>query len=189
MDLRKTATARGLRNNNPFNMNKTAIKWQGKTTGTDTRFETFDSIENGIRAGVIDIVGDIAKKGQNTLEKLFLTFAPPSENDTTNYINYVSKVSGIDPKASLLQSGKVNPEILYKIVPAIIRHENGTEANKIDAATIKKGIDLALSSASIKTYIVSQPVSKSGANDRLNDLSGLFLMVVVFLLILISQIK
>ncbi len=189
MDLRTTATARGLRNNNPFNMNKTAIKWQGKTTGTDSRFETFNSIENGIRAGVIDIVGDIAKKGQNTLEKLFLTFAPPSENDTTAYVNYVSKASGIDPKATLLQGGKVSPEILYKIVPAIIRHENGKEANKIDSATIKKGIDLAISSASIKSYILTASSPKSGLNDRLNDFSGLFMVAVILLLILISQIK
>ena len=49
-------TARGLRNNNPGNIIKTSISWQGKVSGSDSRFETFDSVENGLRAVALNLM-------------------------------------------------------------------------------------------------------------------------------------
>merc|ERR1712032_1522659 len=41
---------RGFRNNNPGNIEKSHIAWAGKVAGSDSRFETFDTMENGTRA-------------------------------------------------------------------------------------------------------------------------------------------
>jgi hypothetical protein len=132
---------RGIRNNNPGNLVKTAIKWQGKISqneNPDTRFEQFINIPFGIRAMALDITNDI-KKGKNTLRTLINEYAPPSENDTTAYINSVSKQTGIAADAKI----NATPEILAALIAAKIRIENGTQSSLyIDANDIKAGIDL-----------------------------------------------
>jgi hypothetical protein len=184
-------TVRGLRNNNPFNMVKTSIAWQGKVNGTDTRFETFATVEQGIRAGIIDIVGDMAKKGQNTLTKLFEAFAPRFENDTTAYINYVSQVSGIAPNAPLLTNNQIDAGSLAKIVQGIINKENGTEAAKIITPQILlSGVNMAVNSSAIKKYISNpRQFSTTSVNERLNDYSGLIFMLLILIIVLYQLIK
>ena len=184
-------TVRGLRNNNPFNMVKTSIAWQGKVNGTDSRFETFATVEQGIRAGIIDIVGDMAKKGQNTLTKLFEAFAPRFENDTTAYINYVSQVSGIAPNAPLLINNQIDAGSLAKIVQGIINKENGTEAAKVITPQILlSGVNMAVNSSAIKKYIANpRQFSTTSVNERLNDYSGLVFMLLILIIILYQLIK
>jgi len=184
-------TVRGLRNNNPFNMVKTSIAWQGKVIGNDSRFETFATVEQGIRAGIIDIVGDMAKKGQNTLTKLFEAFAPRFENDTTAYINYVSQVSGIEPNAPLLINNQIDAGSLAKIVQGIINKENGTEAAKIITPQILlSGVNMAVNSSAIKKYIANpRQFSTTSVNERLNDYSGLVFMLLILIIILYQLIK
>ena len=188
MDLRKDNkfTARGLRNNNPFNLQKTSIQWQGKTTGNDSRFETFLTVQQGIRAGVIDIVGDIAKDGLNTLSKLFESFAPRHENDTTAYINFVSKAANVAPGALLTTNGKIDPATLAKIVTAIIQKENGIQqANLLPASVIQEGIQMAINSPAIKRYILPAPTKTNPAAGKLLDASLIF----IFIFLLIYLIK
>jgi len=184
-------TVRGLRNNNPFNMVKTSIAWQGKVIGNDSRFETFATVEQGIRAGIIDIVGDMAKKGQNTLTKLFEAFAPRFENDTTAYINYVSQVSGIAPNAPLLINNQIDAGSLAKIVQGIINKENGTEAAKVITPQILlSGVNMAVNSSAIKKYISNpRQFSTTSVNERLNDYSGLVFMLLILIIILYQLIK
>jgi hypothetical protein len=184
-------TVRGLRNNNPFNMVKTSIAWQGKVNGNDPRFETFATVEQGIRAGIIDIVGDMAKKGQNTLTKLFEAFAPRFENDTTAYINYVSQVSGIAPNAPLLTNNQIDAGSLAKIVQGIINKENGTEAAKVITPQILlSGVNMAVNSSAIKKYIANpRQFSTTSVNERLNDYSGLVFMLLILIIILYQLIK
>ena len=132
---------RGIRNNNPGNLVKTAIKWKGKilhSENPDSRFEQFTFIPFGIRAMALDITNDI-KKGKNTLRTLINEYAPPNENDTTAYINAVSKQTGISADAKI----NATPEILAALIAAKIRIENGTQSSLyIDANDIKAGIDL-----------------------------------------------
>jgi hypothetical protein len=184
-------TVRGLRNNNPFNMVKTSIAWQGKVIGNDPRFETFATVEHGIRAGIIDIVGDMAKKGQNTLTKLFEAFAPRFENDTTAYINYVSQVSGIAPNAPLLTNNQIDAGSLAKIVQGIINKENGTEAAKVITPQILlSGVNMAVNSSAIKKYIANpRQFSTTSVNERLNDYSGLVFMLLILIIVLYQLIK
>lgn len=189
MDFRNNpkATARGLRLNNPFNLKRTAIKWKGKVASPDSDFECFDSVENGIRAGVIDIVGDIAKDKQDTLQKLIRSYAPPFENDTTGYVSYVSKVMGIAADTALTQAGKVDAGTIGKLASAIISREQGpAQAKLIDPATLAKAVQDALASPNISKYVQNPLPGSSGMNDRLHDWSGLILIIIIILLITLA---
>lgn len=130
--------ARGIRNNNPGNLVKTNDAWKGKvphTQNTDSRFEQFIAPEWGIRAMLIDIRGDITKKGQNTVRKLITSYAPTFENNTAAYIAVVSKAIGKSAD-SLLTTNDYLP-----LIKAIIKHENGVQPYSDEV--IKKGMALA----------------------------------------------
>lgn len=130
--------ARGIRNNNPGNLVKTSDAWKGKvphTQNTDSRFEQFIAPEWGIRAMLIDIRGDITKKGQNTIRKLITSYAPAFENDTAAYIAAVSKATGKSAD-SVLTTNDYLP-----LLKAIIKHENGVQPYSDEL--IKKGMALA----------------------------------------------
>lgn len=83
----KTDT-RGFRNNNPGNI-RHGNNWQGEKPGNDSQFETFVSVEYGIRA--IHVLLDTFARhyGLITIEDIITRYAPPHENHTVNYINAV----------------------------------------------------------------------------------------------------
>lgn len=65
-----------------------------------------------------------SKYGQGytpTIENVVSTLAPPSENDTQNYINFVSKQTGLAPNQPLL------PADVERIAPAIAQMEGGSQ--------------------------------------------------------------
>lgn len=179
------ATARGIRNNNPFNMVKTNIKWQGKVAGTDSKFETFATIEQGIRAGIIDIVGDISKDGKNTIKKLITVFAPPTENDTLHYISTMVKATGVSPDSVLNPNGKLDPNFLNKLALGIIIHENGNNSKIIPTTAIVSGVNSAITSANIKKYINIPAGGILPSNGTINDL-GAAVFIGLFLIILLK---
>ena len=120
---------RGLKNNNPGNLVLTDIAWKGKISNdrnTDGHFEQFQKLHFGIRAMMRDIVHDI-NKGLDNLNDLVAEYAPPHENDTTNYVNFVANEIGIQPndKFDLTQS------FLLALVKAKIAMENGRDYAEI----------------------------------------------------------
>ncbi len=112
---------RGERNNNPGNIVKTDINWQGEVPGFDARFESFNTPEQGIRA-LSKLLKNYGKQGFNTIEKIIAKYAPSNENDTNAYIQSVAKYVGINPNLPLDTS---NEQINFSLTKAIIRHENG----------------------------------------------------------------
>jgi len=126
-------TTRGLRNNNPGNIISNSIKWQGKI-GTDGRFIKFDTMENGVRALARILKVYQRKYKIDTIEGIIKKWAPPVENNTEKYIQFVSKNSGIDRKAKLnLQDSSQ----LYRVVDSIIKFENG---KSVDGGIIARGL-------------------------------------------------
>ena len=114
---------RGERNNNPGNLVKTNINWQGKVENdrnSDGRFEQFYEMKFGVRALIKDILNDI-KKGKNNLTSLISEFAPKHENHTDAYINQVAKATGLSA------TQVINPSYqnIRAIVKAIAQVENG----------------------------------------------------------------
>jgi len=109
-----------IQNNNPGNVRYSIYNnWQGQT-GSDYRgFCIFSSMYYGVRAMVVIIVNDI-RAGKNTITKIITEYAPPHENNTQGYINFVAARSGVgknDPICSVNQ--------LTAVVEAMIYFENG----------------------------------------------------------------
>lgn len=122
--LGQSALPRGLENNNPGNLVLTSINWQGKipnAQNTDGHFEQFTQLRWGLRAMIRDIMNDISE-GTNTLRSLINEYAPPHENDTENYINFVSNLTGILPSERLL----LNKTVITALVKAKVAMENGS---------------------------------------------------------------
>lgn len=80
---------RGLRNNNPFNIKKSYQSWLGKIHGQDPTFETFKNLRFGVRAGLKLLITYISR-GYDSPEKIIERFAPTSENNTPNYIYFIT---------------------------------------------------------------------------------------------------
>jgi hypothetical protein len=116
---KKIIMTRGEKNNNPFNMNAGNSDWLGEVKPSrDPRFAEFESPEYGIRAGLINLYNGYFSKGL-TLAGIIAKYAPSSENDTSSYINAVSRRAGVTP----LQVPDKNQWL--KIASAILYHENG----------------------------------------------------------------
>lgn len=131
----------GLKNNNPGNLIKTNIAWQGKiphAQNTDKRFEQFENVYWGLRAMLKDLINDI-NKGKNTVKLLISEYAPPSENDTNAYINSVSKTLGVAPTQRLTE---INSAFLLKLVRAIIKVELGKAHTELTDSDIIKAITM-----------------------------------------------
>lgn len=122
-------TARGFRNNNPGNLIKTPTKWQGKTAGSDPRFETFVSLPYGIRALLVDLHSKISN-GYNTVRKIISRFAPPNENETGRYIEYVSAKTGFSPDQKL----NASKDTISNLARFIIIKENGSGITEAELA-------------------------------------------------------
>ena len=70
--------SRGLRNNNPGNIVKSAAKWQGEVEGSDSRFCTFNNMTHGYRALLLLLDTYQRKHGCTTLTKIFQRYCPAS---------------------------------------------------------------------------------------------------------------
>ena len=111
---------RGIRNNNPGNIRKSATQWEGQSsTQGDDAFVTFETPEHGIRAMARVLQTYREKHGLDTIRKIVSRWAPDIENDTEAYIKSVAAQLGVRPDVPL------NPGQTPKLIAAIIKHENG----------------------------------------------------------------
>ena len=103
--------------NNPGNVERTQ-GWAGMVPdtgyGSEDRFAVFDSPQMGLRALMRDTATKIKKHGGD-LSKMINEYAPPSENPTNRYYEYVKSKVGRD---------KVTVNDLPRIVQGIIEFEN-----------------------------------------------------------------
>lgn len=96
---------RGIRNNNPLNIER-GDKWQGlRDVQEDPRFCQFVSMEFGCRAALkilrsyikgYEYTGRTSRIKFDTIEKIVSRWAPSSENNTERYIQFVSQKTGIN---------------------------------------------------------------------------------------------
>lgn len=121
--IEKIKINRPIRNHNPFNLNYTTIKWEGKLPmdkKIEKRFERFDSPLMGMRAGIINTLTHHIEYGDDTITKLITRHAPPNENNTKAFIKKVARDMGLDPdeKINLKDS-----YILSQYAEAVVDHE------------------------------------------------------------------
>jgi hypothetical protein len=155
---------RGLRNNNPGNLIRTANAWQGKLSykdSKDEKFEQFIDIKHGVRAMIKDLINDISK-GKNTVKKLIYEYAPPNENNTQMYINSVSKSIGIK-EDEIIKT--VNNEFLTLLSRAIMKVELGKSHTLVTDSDINDALQI-LGHASTKNVMVQI----STVNEKLKPL-------------------
>ena len=123
---------RGIRNNNPLNIRK-GNKWKGeRPVQTDRAFEEFISMEYGIRAGFIILRKYITgynglTQKYNTIEKIVRRWAPPTENATQKYIDFVAKDMGISPRIAISFWNRVQ---MIALVDAMIFVECGQRVSR-----------------------------------------------------------
>ncbi|HCT5618782.1 TPA: hypothetical protein OT131_000231 [Klebsiella oxytoca] len=130
---------RGVRNNNPGNLEASSSNpWVGQT-GSDGRFAKFETPEHGIRALGRNLIS-YQRQGIDTVGEIINRWAPPSDNnDTTAYIKAVCAQLGVTANQPLDAS---NPDTLQALCAAIIKHENGTQPYSPDQ--LSTGVSAAL---------------------------------------------
>lgn len=105
--------------NNPFNIRGTD-KWQGKIGINQSKFVVFDTLQNGLRAGIKNLRTEIVINKNNTIEKLISEYAPKSDNNKTEaYIQFVSK------ELAIPRNQKLTVDNIDKLGKAILKMEHG----------------------------------------------------------------
>lgn len=137
---------RGIRNNNPGNLEASSSNpWVGQT-GSDGRFAKFETPEHGIRALGRNLIS-YQRQGIDTVGEIINRWAPPSDNnDTAAYIKAVCAQLGVTANQPLDAS---NPDTLQALCAAIIKHENGTQPYSPDQ--LSTGVSAALGLSQLPT--------------------------------------
>ncbi len=122
--------SRGLRNNNPGNIRKSATVWQGEMIPSiDAAFKQFESMPYGYRA-MIKLLQNYSKVNKcRTIRTMVSRWAPPSENDTQSYIATVRTLTGMDVDRTVNVDDKAT---MCSLAAAMSQVENGKRAVMAD---------------------------------------------------------
>jgi len=134
---------RGVRNNNPGNIDRTVTPWQGEDRSADARirekrFAVFTTPVYGFRALARTLVTYQTKHRLRTVFEIINRWAPPTENDTNAYAFAVAKAVGVSPDQRI---NVMRRPTMFRLVKAIARHEQGRDAWPDDV--IEQGLDAA----------------------------------------------
>lgn len=112
---------RGIRNNNPGNLQFANQEGATLEQGANPRFARFETPEAGIQAldHQLQLYG---QRGLNTVSSIMQRYAPPSENNTGQYAATVARAMGVSPDQPIDLG---NPMVRQHLSDAIIRFENG----------------------------------------------------------------
>lgn len=127
---------RGVRNNNPLNIEYSrANNWQGQT-GSDGRFAIFEHSKYGFRAAGKLLQNYQKLYGLHSVNDLINRWAPPNENHTSNYVTFVANHMGVTPNQRL---DLTNKSVLTDLTYAMSIMESGHFYSRGDAA---QGVNL-----------------------------------------------
>ena len=146
------------KDNNPFNIINTTTRWKGKIGYKETlpdeqgrirKFVVFDTIENGTRAGLINLSGYFTKYKLKTINQIINRYAPPgtaaqSVEATKSYIKEVVSYMKKNYSSSITEStiltfngysetNSDNIKMFKILVKAILKIEGGLTSAKIQA--------------------------------------------------------
>lgn len=135
----------GLRLNNPLNIRKSTIVWEGKAAVQPNEdFVSFIDAHHGIRAAAKNLLTYYRKYKIKTVQGIVTRWAPPDDdNDTASYITRVSQRLQVRPDDNL---DLEDPEVLKALVVAMMPEEIGIVP--YDAETISTAVEAAYSSSS-----------------------------------------
>jgi len=140
---------RGIRNNNPLNIRRSATRWQGaREEQKDKSFVQFKSMAYGYRAAwkiLQSYYERFCMEGKPfTVRNIISRWAPPVENDTEAYIISVLKLGGLGGKEKLLPPSNASSYgRLSRLLIAMTVVECGIPYNQVDTESIVQGYKLA----------------------------------------------
>lgn len=124
-------------NYNPGNIISTGINWAGEVNdGNYSKFEKFATPELGFRALALNVKSKI-KNGKGTLGEIIAIWAPPSENDTSAYQQFVSKYTGLNLNDPVKETDIAN------LAKAISWYEGDNKAGYYTNDMINNGMAMA----------------------------------------------
>lgn len=154
-------TPRGIRNNNPGNIER-GIDWQGLAEPhemtpaqlEETRFAVFRSPLYGIRAMSKVLTAYRTRHGLTTVRGIISRWAPAADNnDVSAYASAVASAMQVSPDAEL---DTADPDVRAALIKAMIRHENGQQP--YPDSLIQAALALAVGGASSATPAVPVPI-------------------------------
>ncbi|MDI9276164.1 hypothetical protein QMZ65_02960 [Pantoea sp. EABMAA-21] len=113
---------RGVRNNNPGNLNYAGQSGATKEGGENGRFAVFGSMREGISA-LHRQVQLYFSRGINTIESIVNKYAPSS--DGNNVASYIQQLVGATGKGANETISGDDQSTIFKLIRGIINHENG----------------------------------------------------------------
>ncbi len=128
--MKQNPAPRGIRNNNPGNLCKNHIHWNGLAhLQDDPDFIIFTDPLSGLIALMTTIVqyGDL--NNLNTIEELALRWAPLDNKEADSYIKMITDHMMIPPNQPVHLK---NHSVLIKFTQAIILQENGSPIEHMD---------------------------------------------------------
>lgn len=152
---------RGIRNNNPLNIRRSADRWEGMCEQqTDESFVQFQTMVYGYRAAW-RILESYWKHFHRTrqsynVKNIIARWAPPAENDTKAYIHTVLRLTSLGGNEHLPQPSRgVDTERLIKLMAAMTTMECGVPYKEVDLQAIRAGYELAFPGK--RSYARTQP--------------------------------
>lgn len=113
---------RGIRNNNPGNLNFMGQKGATKESGSNGRFAVFSSMDDGIEA-LYRQLGLYFGRGKDTIAEIVKTYAPAADgNNVSAYAKQLSSATGKGWHEKLDYNDK---QMMVRLIQGIIDHENG----------------------------------------------------------------
>jgi len=134
---RNQSAPRGIRNNNPGNLNYAGQRGAEKENGPNGRFAVFPSMIDGI-AALYRQLKLYAGRGIDTISEIVKKYAPAADNNNVGaYISSLMKATGKGANEAL------NPEdtdTMVKLIRGIVNHENGM--GHVDDKQILAGVQV-----------------------------------------------
>lgn len=149
---------RGIRNNNPGNLNFAGQSGATKEGGESGRFAVFESMEHGV-AALYRQLQLYFKRGVNTLSSIVKTYAPASDgNNVDAYVSALSKATGKGANEAI-DAGDTTT--IARLMKGIVDHENGK--GYISSSDIMGGIQLGAGSSASRNA-----PAQSGSQTNIN---------------------
>jgi hypothetical protein len=113
---------------NPTNIRYVdANKWKGSIGDDGSGFESFDDMASGFRATgiILQTYNKYHFNHSMTLKQMITRWAPPSENDTKSYIEFMEQNTGFSAE-DVIDTG--DNEVLFEVIRAMTKLEIGATA-------------------------------------------------------------
>ncbi|GDS20766.1 hypothetical protein BvCmsOUP009_00090 [Escherichia coli] len=170
---RSAYLSRGIRNNNPGNLNFAGQKGATLESGPNARFASFPTMLEGIAALDRQVMLYL-KRGKNTIDQIIDIYAPSSDgNNTSSYKSYLSQYTGLGVKEKIDGS---NFEIMRKLIQGIINHENGDAARAVSGDDVMRALAMnrgKVYSPNNTSQVIWLDVQQKPGSDILAQLAGM----------------